>query len=208
MTNNEAILLDINSLLVGEWTQCRALLNYSYPQEDSDNKRAVDSAHLESLLTQTAVSTHLTGAIQSELESIESLDQQSYAVLKFTDQLFDNYLKNSKLHPEISQKLNAFRRSCTKALLAQQLPWHEKTGITELFSLIYNNAIGWQPELGRAAERFSNQLSPMIDKVATTDNLDIDEVTVFFQKEQQRIAGVATAASVTIRRRRVVEAPH
>lgn len=173
MTNNEAILIDINSLLAGEWPQCRALLTYSYSQSNNDNKRAIDNDHLVALLKQPPANTinSITAAIQAELEPVENLDEESYAILKFTDQLFDNYLNNCKLHPSISDTLNKFRAHSAIAMLQQQLPWFDKAFITELLDTIYNHAIGWQPELGRAAERFYTQFEPIINELASTTTL-------------------------------------
>ncbi len=192
MTNTETTLLDINSLLAGEWPQCRALLSHAYPQPNSENKRPIDNDHLITLLKQHANTPvkNLTAAIQAELESVENLDNDSHAILKFIDQLFDNYLKNCKLHPALSDTLSRFRVHSAIAMLSQKLPWHDEVGLIEILNIVYSHAIGWQPDLGRAAERFYGQLDPLIGDIANTDMQDdsaLIKLKDFFAKEQQRI---------------------
>ncbi|ARN73648.1 DUF1631 family protein [Oceanicoccus sagamiensis] len=190
MTNTQAILLDINSLLAGEWPQCLALLTYAYPLSNNDNKRPIEHTHLIGLLKKTSGSSNISKAIEAELEPVESLDGESYACLKFIDQLFDNYLKNNKLHSDIHPMLNHFRGESAIAMLQQTLPWHESTGLTAQFNNLYTNAIGWQPELGRAAERFYHQLQTIFNassETSATPESTLDSFNVFFQKEQGRI---------------------
>lgn len=194
MTTTETTLLDINSLLAGEWTQCKTLLEHSYPlnqDSSSSNKISIDNNHLINLLSggELTADQTLIEFIQSLLEPVETLSPEAYALLRFIDQLFSNYTKNAKLHPVLIQQLKPLRTSCAKSLLNQQLPWQQSLAISSGLKSIYANSIGWQPELGRAADRYLKQLSPLISDFTNTSDADrsITALKSFFGAEQQRI---------------------
>jgi hypothetical protein len=133
---------------------------------------------------------NITSNVEAQLELVESLDNESNASLKFVDQLFDNYLKNCKLHPNIHPLLNRFRVHSAIAMLHYHLPWHHSTSLVDILNTLYSHSIGWQPELGRAADRFYKQLTPLLEEFnsanETTDAAQL-KLKTFFKNEQQRI---------------------
>ncbi len=197
MNKPAQILLDIDSLLAGEWAQCQQLLSSSYPLPLDENRRILAREQLIDLLKQQAVNinTPLTDAMQSQLEPTESLGQELFSALRFADHLFDNYIKNSKIHPHIKTVLKQFRTGAALCLLNEKLPWRDTSPTSSSFALIYQNTIGWQPELGRAAERFAQTLEPLIKQLATAYSqnkqaIATEELTAFFSREQQRLKKV------------------
>lgn len=193
MNSVDPTLLNLDSLLNGEWNQLRALLIHSYTAGNAasnNNPQAeIDTIQLSGLLRQGPIGAEqsLINFIQLQLKPTETLSGESFAVLKFIDQLFDNYEKNCKLHPIISQALKPFRLNAAIKLLNRQLPWHHEQGLMAVLDSIYAHTIGWQPELGRAGNRFLLQLTELINNSSDDNNIIADDINAFFAREQQRI---------------------
>ncbi|MEE8058309.1 MAG: DUF1631 family protein [Pseudomonadales bacterium] len=194
MVISEDILLDINSLLAGEWDQCQSLLIHSYPAPIDENRKPISNDQLLNILNRHPVNIddYLIESIQSQLEPVETLSPESFSILKFVDQLFDNYVKNSKLHTDINSELKRLRAMVAASLLNKKLPWLDEQSPIRALNLILQHSIGWQPELGRAAERFLNKLTSLINRLSNISCRDeltttINELKVFFDTEQQRI---------------------
>ncbi len=194
MTTKNTLSLDINALLVGDWPQCQTLLNGCFPFTGSDNRKPVAQQQLIHILKhqQIAPNTPLLDAVKNQLEAIETLSTDSFAVLTFVDQLFDNYLKNSKIHRHINIQIKQFRAAAAISLLNQKLPWLDDANPVKALHSILQHAVGWQPELGRGAERFLDKLSTHINQLAYTDSKEgfstaLQQLHAFFDTEQQRI---------------------
>ena len=194
MNKPENILLDIDALLAGEWLQCQTLLNGSYPMPSEGNHKPIDKEQLLSIQQKLSIKADdsLLEVIESRLEPTMSLGQNFFSIVKFTDQLFENYSKNSKVHPDISRELKQLRPLIVSCLLNEKLPWLDKQQPITTLQLISQHCVGWQPSLGRAAERFIKALSPLLETLAhavSSDELSIaiDALKKFFKAEQQRI---------------------
>lgn len=196
MTTPDTQLIDINSLLAGEVDQWRALLQHSYPRAASDRPKAVELRNLLALIARSRadIDQPLAGSIEALLDPQEGLDPNIYAVLKFADQLFDNYLKNSKIEIAISKPLRQLRHHSTVCMLSNNLPWLvEEDGVQNVLQHIHTHAVGWSTDLGRAGERFQSALVPLI--VALTQAHDHDSLVAatsslqeFFDSQKKRIA--------------------
>ncbi|WP_101758792.1 DUF1631 family protein [Oceanicoccus sp. KOV_DT_Chl] len=186
MPTEEHILIDINSVLAGHWQQCQALLLESYPGKLDG--RAVDPQNLINLLAKLTLANDdkLLDYVESQLDAVECLSPEQYASLKFTDHFFSNYQKNLLLDPIISQQLSVLRPAIAISLLQQQLPWSDQTGIVPLLNTIFFHAIGCQASLGRAAERFSQQLASIIQQAGTLSEKST-ALQIFFEKEKARV---------------------
>lgn len=187
MSDSKNTFIDINSVLAGEWNQCQTLLNYSYPYSNTNNFQKIDKQQLLALLAQQALShtETLVDSVKSHIDSIETLDTDCYSALTFVDQLFNNYVRNSKLHPSINLQLHRLKPAMAIILLNERLPWKDDK-LAATFRLIYRHSMGWEPEQGRAAERFLNQIDTAIDP-----NNEVEKVFIllndFFEKDQKRI---------------------
>jgi hypothetical protein len=193
MTNIKKKLLDINSLLSGNWTQCKTLIEHSYPLNSQNiiDKTYISEKHLLEVLDRNQLEAEQTPIdfIQTLLNPKETLSPEHFSLLRFADQLFSNYFKNSKLHPLLIDKLLSLRIIYIKEMFKKKLPWQFSKKINSSLNSIYVNSIGWQPELGRAADRYLKQLSPLISDIKSTDagNHSINALECFFNTEQQRI---------------------
>jgi hypothetical protein len=182
--------LDIDSLLEGDWPQFCSLLQASYPHKQFEPKQAVlDDQQLHKLLGQLTVNHSRSLQDLLHIPSGMQLSPLQYAMLRFVEQLFDNYLANSKLHQTIKQLLSNFRVETACLLLTEQLPWQADQPLAELLASNYFNSLGWQPELGRAADRFLGQLSPLLKSLATIPpSATHGSLLVFFSAQQHRIS--------------------
>lgn len=187
MNDSKNTFGNINSVLAGEWSQCQSLLNYSYPYANTNNYQKIDKQSLLDLLSQQALShtEPLVASVKSHIDAIETLDADCYSVLTFVDQLFDNYAKNSALHPAINLQLQCLRPATAIALLNERLPWKDDK-LAAMFCLIYRHSLGWEPENGRSAERFLNQITAIIDSKDSIENA-LNLLSDFFEKDQRRI---------------------
>ena len=186
MPTDDAILLDINSLLAGDWEQCQALLLYSYPGQG--HQQSISNEHLSQLLNRIEIDSNksLLDCLQPHLEAVEGISAEQFSILKFTDKLFNNYLINCRLDPNIAQQLKLLRPKAADSLLQQQLPWSEKALAAKLLSSIYQHTIGCQQSLGKAAERFTQQLTDILKADYTPKEIQI-ALKVFFEKERVRV---------------------
>jgi Protein of unknown function (DUF1631) len=196
MSSKNPIPPDLDTLLNGDWQQCQSLLMHCYPQHNSDDRKAIDEQRVVIMLRQQPPQhpQALIEYIQSQLESVETISASAFALLRFVDQLFENYTRNSKLHPQISATLNNFRSVAAINLLEAQRPWLNSNAATNIFGLIAEQTTGWQPELGRAAQRFYTDFHHLIQAVAKSDidnTVDLSQaiqaLAAFFDKEQQRV---------------------
>ncbi len=195
MTADDDILLDINSILASVWPQCHHLLVSSYPLPETESVGdMIEPEDTAQRLVQIDCDSDqsLTTKLNAQLDSSEVLSAESFAILKFIDQLFDNYLANNKLHSSIKTLLLPFRKHCALSLLHRRWPWLDEHNPMQHLDLLAVNVAGWQPELGRAAERFLEGLKPLVIALASSaDETQMKHCRVqletFFEKEQQRI---------------------
>ena len=194
MTATDNILLDIQSLLAGKWPQCQLLLNACYPFNNSENRKVIDRQQLIHILKKYPIDPvqPLIDAVNNRLEAIETIGPETFSIFKFVDQLFNNYCNNSKMHNQINLQIKQFRSAVAISLLNQKLPWDDEINPVTLLSLILQHAVGWQPELGRGAERFLDKLALHIGRLAIVDSkesfsTEVRKLQDFFTAEQQRI---------------------
>jgi hypothetical protein len=187
MSDSKNTLIELNSVLTGEWNQCQSLLNYSYPHSNLNNFQEIDKQQLLALLSQRALNNTetLVNSVKLHIDSIETLDADCYSVLTFVDQLFNNYVRNSKLHPSINLQLQRLKPAIAIALLNERLPWKDDK-IAATFRLIYRYSMGWEPEQGRSAEKFLVKLNAAIDPKNEMEHVFI-LLNEFFEKDQKRI---------------------
>ncbi|MFT5691758.1 MAG: hypothetical protein ACI92E_001088 [Oceanicoccus sp.] len=187
MSDSKNTLIELNSVLTGEWNQCQSLLNYSYPHSNLNNFQEIDKQQLLALLSQRALNNTetLVNSVKLHIDSIETLDADCYSVLTFVDQLFNNYVRNSKLHPSINLQLQRLKPAIAIALLNERLPWKDDK-LAATFRLIYRYSMGWEPEQGRSAEKFLVKLNAAIDPKNEMEHVFI-LLNEFFEKDQKRI---------------------
>ncbi|MFT7128889.1 MAG: hypothetical protein ACI89U_001000 [Gammaproteobacteria bacterium] len=187
MSDSKNTLIELNSVLTGEWNQCQSLLNYSYPHSNLNNFQEIDKQQLLALLSQRALNNTetLVNSVKLHIDSIETLDADCYSVLTFVDQLFNNYVRNSKLHPSINLQLQRLKPAIAIALLNERLPWRDDK-LAATFRLIYRYSMGWEPEQGRSAEKFLVKLNAAIDPKNEMEHVFI-LLNEFFEKDQKRI---------------------
>lgn len=196
---NTTVSLNIDDLLNGNWQQCEHLLAFCYGgsnKEHNNNLKIIDQLKLTNLLSSISLGTDksLIDVIETQLEASEVIGPQYHALLKFTDQLFDNYINNCKLHPAMGQQLKYLRPIAASCLLAENLPWLQRhplsNSLVTLLELIFHNTIGWQPQLGKAAERTLTQVQSQLSNISRhSENYDsgIQALQQIFEKDQQRI---------------------
>lgn len=191
MSSNNHILLDINSLLAGEWAPCQALLLHNYPYELQG--KTIDKQQLCQLLNQDHIPNDqsLLDFLQSKLKPVECFSPEQFSILKFSDEFFTNYLKNNYLDNCINQSLALLRPAIASSLLQEKLPWSEQIGLAQLLNNIHNNSIGCQESLGKPAVRFTQQLTTHFQKHHTPKEI-ADTLNVFFEKEKTRIKKLET----------------
>ncbi len=181
--------LDLEALIKGDWSQCRALLLHTYTSSKNEQRPAISPENLTDLLSSEKICQpeNILLTVSKLLDAVESLDHEQLAILKFTDQLFDNFLINCRLHSSLHPLLNAFRPVVAKILLQQQLPWQDSHPLAQIIHCLYSNALGWQPEQGRAAERFLQQLGNIILPASNSIDEKLLALEQFFAGESQRI---------------------
>ncbi|MGK0498509.1 MAG: hypothetical protein ACJAYG_000138 [Oceanicoccus sp.] len=187
----EKLSFNLDALLAGDWLQCQALLNACYNTDNTDNSAAcTNNQQLTALLCETICRNEVLPHVNEQLAGHSKLDQNNFSLLRFSDQFFDNYLKNCKLHPQLARQLNPLRSLIAQALLQQQLPWLERPALIKTLNLIQQHCLGWTPELGRASDKFLAQLSSLVTARATaTTNIDaaLEPLSQFFVTQQQRV---------------------
>ena len=112
-----------------------------------------------------------------------------YAARHFVSQLFKNYVANSKLHPQLSKALKPLQVVSEAVLLDKTLPWRHRC-LHATIALIQNSAIGWEPNHGRAADNYWQQLNNILSNIKESCDLDQAKkvLNAFFEKESKRIS--------------------
>lgn len=194
MTATNPLPLDSESLLSGDWIQCQQLFVHSYPYSGNDNQPTINPDSLIATLKQLQANPDLSllEAAQLHADHSESLNRQSYAMIRFVDQLYDNYFDSNQLHPVINQQLKQLRPAAVISLLNKKLPWSDNLNPAKVLPLIVRHTIGWQPELGRAAQRYLDSLKGPIEQLAEADTAEqlstaVKRLSDFYNAEQQRI---------------------
>lgn len=191
MTIRESIELTTAALQQGQWPAVAHLLTASYPEQHSGELSP------EQLLT--LLPKHLPAPGQTLLESLQGatdnhrqLQADSFALIAFADQLFNNFQKNSKLHPTLLAHLDVFRACLLKSLCQQQLPWSDPHSAVRHLPIIIAASAGWQPELGRAADKYTQSLAPLLIQLAQTEATEqtaaLATLEQFLNRDQQRVA--------------------
>lgn len=121
--------------------------------------------------------------------SAETVSDIEYAANHFMAMLFKNYFANSKLHPQLSEALEPLRTISEVVLLDNILPW-KKSDLRTTISLIHNNAIGWEPSQGRAADNYLQKLDAILKHINKPLHLETaaNALDAFFEKEKQKIS--------------------
>lgn len=198
--------MPIDAVLAGQWAVCKSLLEHSYPYQQ--NQTVVETAETsdqildlpalaawqaflqdQPLATEHSLLQHLLDHNDNGL----SIDQTGYALLKFTEQYFANYIKNCRLDTQLAEHIKHFRSAAMISLLNRQLPWQNPTFPLSAIQLIYQHSLGWQANHGRAAERFSKALCTHIVACAYASeepqrDQAMAELNDFFATESKRIS--------------------
>lgn len=158
---------------------------------EQNTGRALDNEHcIELLTTLNAPDGKLIAALEKRLEPAERLSAQQYSQLCFIEKLFDIFSANNRLPLEIKQSLITLRPLAAAWQLRDKLwLWSDKHPLLNTLKQIYQHAIGWQPEAGRAAERFLGNLQKLLQQQRQhwLDEGDSSEpLADFFRREQQR----------------------
>ena len=191
MSRNENIATDLDSLLASEWSQLQTLLTGCFGENGQSGGLAPrDLAELLPGLPPIPGQPLL--ASLPNIGDGQPLNADSRALAAFIDQLFNNYHKNNRLHPRMQQLLDLFRPTALLSLCRRQLPWNDPDSATAHLGMLLRATCGWQPELGRAAEKFMEQLQPLIERLtaAGDDGRDraLRELEQFLEREQGRVA--------------------
>lgn len=191
MTTSELTLPDIDQMLAGDWAHLSLLLQSIYTDKQTSTTDTTASAEqLSALLAEAIIAPdhRLVDYVSEQLPA--QLETQHYGILRFVDQLFTSYSTHCKLHPDISQQLKRFRQTAAQCLLNQRYPWQAQQPLAQIINRIYAQTRGWQPELGRAAERFHHQLGVLVDALCTTQltTKSQADLQAFFDNEQQRVS--------------------
>lgn len=131
-------------------------------------------------------------SLQLQLTPDKGLNNDSYGLAAFIDQLFNNYHKNTCLHPTMQAVVDRYRLPALLSLCRGQFPWDDKKSPLRYLRYIIPAVCGWQPELGRAGQNFLDKLSAISEQLATA--LDdqqqqslVDQLQQFLESERQRI---------------------
>lgn len=194
--------MPMDAVLAGEWPACQSLLeqSYPYPQENAVEtaQQILSTEQLtswqECLQNQPLATDHsLLQHLLDHSNNAPDINQSLYALLKFTEQHFANYVKNCRLAPQLAEHIKHFRSAAMMSLLNQQLPWQNPDFPLSALQLIYQHSLGWQADHGRAAERFSKTLYTHIEACAyaredTQRDQALAELNNFFAAEAKRIS--------------------
>lgn len=196
MSQTTEPVLDINTLLAGTPEQLLHLLSNCYAQKHTGTLTVQQLAE-QIEANAIRVDHSLLVSLQLHLTPDRGLDQESYALAAFVDQLFNNYHKNNHLHPDMQRILDRFRLPALLSLCRGLLPWADKHSPVRFLRFIVPAVCGWQPELGKAAQNFREKLSAMADDLAgawdeTQAKASVDALQTFLESERQRIGKLET----------------
>lgn len=192
MTQGPQSTPDIKALLGDDSGQLRQLLSACYV---SKTPGPLTPAQLAERIAAGDVSIDhtLLVSLQLQLTPDKGLDQDSYGLAAFVDQLFNNYHKNTCLHPTMQKVVDRFRLPALLSLCREHFPWEDKASPVRFLRYIIPAVCGWQVELGRAGQNFLDKLSPITEQLACA--LDepqqkalVDQLQQFLEGERQRIA--------------------
>jgi hypothetical protein len=194
MGKNALPSIAINDVLAGDWLQTHTLLKQCYKADDHPGK-AIDQDQLINLLQSINVQQEkLIDAVTKQLDESELIGANNYAIIKFADQLIDNYIINNKLHPDIKIHLAPLKTMTAIELLSENFIW-KKPEIVKLLSLINESSLGWQHDLGRAGDKHLAKIIEILSSLASnnTDSAISNcskQLSAYIDKEQLRIKKV------------------
>ncbi len=195
MTLPSPHIFELTALIGDDWRLLVDFFTKVYLNNCDDNTANINNKRLLDILSNKDIN-HAGRLVDSVCENInarENLSHESTAILKFTDQLVDQHIRSGKLHPLIGAQLKRLKPATANALINQQIPWVDTHDVLTTTDLLYANTLGWQPELGRAGDKFFKQLSNTISELEKDPNNQhkhLDSLASFFNNEKKRVGKV------------------
>ncbi len=184
--------IELNKILAGDFAALEILLQGSF----GDGGSLADSTRGSQSLTKEALNSYLSKLQTKKNKPIEAtvmqllkavlpqdqyLEQKHALLLRFVDAIFKQLVKQADIDDSIIECLQGLHLPL--AILALE----DKTFLTsknhpahQLIDDVCEYSIGWYPDLGKAGERFFNEISTAINTIENIDGINAELI-----KEQQ-----------------------
>ncbi|WP_339671777.1 DUF1631 family protein [Dasania marina] len=189
----------LDTLIDSEDSLFLELLKFCYPQSQPQTQPQHKPSQRNQQQSQALLrkldhlaDTQLLTTLQQQLEPSNSLSQDSYAQLRFCEQLFINYCSSHQLAEEIQQAIAPLLLIIADLQLNNsKWLWQHHSFIT-LLATTQQHCIGWHASDNRANHRFLQQLQQAVGAlIKSWQQGDIDyernALTDFFAQYDARI---------------------
>lgn len=179
-------------LLAGDSDELSLLLQQSFPRKHKSKLNPLDSALLVAILKQHS-SGSLIDTVKAQLKEKQTLSDKDFSTLHFVDQLFHLYRSSNHLHEHISDLIDQLRPIIAIPLIQQDgFILDSKHSAQQCISIIQHHTLGWQPEEGRAAERYIKSLQEQVKEISEAKDAGAllkarRSIQQFFEKDLKRI---------------------
>jgi len=158
---------------------------------DGDRTEVGNQACIELLRNhEVTQNDELISSLDQSLAPYEKPSAEVFGQLRFIESLFEFYFSSNNLDPQINQTLNSLvRLSAAWQLNNERWIWDATNPLRQALSLVQTNAIGWQTENGKSAQRFVDNLRQHLLQICNQwlEPADaISDLQTFFNKEKDR----------------------
>lgn len=183
--------INLNKILVGDIATLEMLLQGSIGDGPVSSGNGADGLRNDALIgclsqlqgnENIPRQTTVLQFLKSVLPATQSIDHGQVLMLRFFDAIFKQFEKQANIDVAIIELLQDLRLPFAKLVLQDQTFLASKNHPAhQLVDDICEYSIGWYPGLGKAGERFFNEISSVIDAIKNNDG-NANEII----KEQQQ----------------------
>ena len=197
--------IELNKILAGDFATLEVLLQGGFGDGGSlaDRDRGSESLTRETLNSylsklQAKKNKPKKATVMQLLKAVlpqdQYLEQRHALLLRCVDTIFNQLLKQTDIDDSIIGRLLDLRLPLAVLALKDNSFLASKNHPAHLFiDDICEYSIGWYPELGKAGERFFNEISTAISAVENMDNIDSELINeqrfklhTFFEDDARR----------------------